>query len=36
MIEGLVFIPCYPEMDEAARARVCAIVRNHALGRHKR
>jgi len=36
MIEGLVFLPCYPEMDEAARARVGAVVRNHTLGRHKR
>ena len=36
MVEGLVFLPCYPEMSEAARARVCTVARNHALGRHKR
>jgi len=36
MIEGLVFLPCYPEMDDSALARVRAVVRIHALSRHTR
>lgn len=31
MIEGLVFLPCYPEMSGRTRDRVAAVVRDHSL-----
>ncbi|MDQ3244308.1 MAG: hypothetical protein M3Q09_11310, partial [Gemmatimonadota bacterium] len=32
MVNGLVFLPCYPEMDVDARDRVAAVVRSHFTG----
>ena len=31
MVDGLVFVPCYPELTDHARARVCDVVRAHCL-----
>lgn len=31
MIDGLVFVPCYPELTDDARARLCDVVRAHCL-----
>lgn len=31
MIDGLVFVPCYPELNDDARARVCEVLRTHCL-----
>ena len=31
MVDGLVFVPCYPELTDDARARVCDVVRAHCL-----
>lgn len=31
MVDGLVFVPCYPELSDDARARVCDVVRAHCL-----
>jgi dTDP-4-amino-4,6-dideoxygalactose transaminase len=31
MVDGLVFVPCYPELTDDARARVCEVVRAHCL-----
>lgn len=36
MIDGLVFVPCYPEMDDDTRERVCEVVRTHCLSRDRR
>ncbi|MEJ7759740.1 MAG: DegT/DnrJ/EryC1/StrS family aminotransferase [Gemmatimonadaceae bacterium] len=33
MIRGLVFLPCYPEMNEAASDQLCGVVRAHCLSR---
>lgn len=32
-ISGLVFLPCYPEMTDEARDRVCQVVLSHCRGR---
>jgi hypothetical protein len=31
MVDGLVFVPCYPELTDDARARMCDVVRAHCL-----
>jgi hypothetical protein len=31
MIDGLVFVPCYPELNDDARARLCDVVRRHCV-----
>lgn len=38
MIEGLVFLPCYPEMSGRTRDRVAAVVRDHSIDcvKHRR
>ena len=31
MIDGLVFVPCYPELNDDTRARVCEVVRMYCM-----
>jgi len=36
MIDGLVFVPCYPELSDDARARLCDVVRAHCTASRSR